>query len=367
MVELLNKGFDFKNNENYAILKYNNFENKYLVDEIDDPKATGLIILHSDLTLNQIKNINNNISDFDVVHDLTDIPKHIKYLRIDSSPTKYIFPDTLEYIEMEITLSKPEDNISRIENSFLKTIKWPTALKALNILFQKYNIFDTLSNEEINEKCLKIPIPRNLEYLRVNYYIPNIHEFTNLKTYIIDSHDNEDWDYSVDSLPPTLEWLDIMPYHFNQPLDNLPANLKILKFGQNRIWNIVEGYTHRIDNLPIRLEVLYFPECITLDGTPNCIDIDNLPPNLKILYIPRYIPKNMDFNCLPDSIEIINWYNFIEHCEQITKYPANLKKINVFNGDYQKLQSLKKSLNIPYNIEINSNPNYNNYMQFLLN
>ena len=37
----------------------------------------------------------------------------------------------------------------------------------------------------------------------------------------------------------------------------------------------------------------------------------------------------MNYNCLPDSIEILDWPGFHNHYKNITRFPASLKKIKM--------------------------------------
>ncbi len=344
MVELFEKGFDFD--------KYENYNTSLFCDENDIDFTIKKILINEELNTKPGLDITYVVTDKLEVN-LTNLPSHIKYLRLHAEPVMVYFPDTLEYIELSLfKISEMDSDRQANYINLFKNIKWPSNLKSLRVNLLIYNSNYVIANEDINEGNMAMYIPYNLEYLRVNCYVSNIHKFTKLKTYIIDLHNNNECEYTLDSLPPSLEWLEIMPYNFNHPLNNLPANLKILKFGQFRLWNICEGYKHPINNLPIGLEVLYFPECTTVECTSLGVEMSNLPPNLKILFIPRYIPIDIDINSLPDSIEVLNWYNFIEHHERFTNYPKNLKKINVNKKDYEELISSTKYHILPFKIEV---------------
>lgn len=324
MVELLERGFAFEDDDNYLKINCSKEADK-LIDVAQFP-GIDIFFDHTNLT--------------DV---LPTIPSKFKYLQLHCESVHYpqiYFPDTLEYIQLDLDLSIPKHPLEGLE--IAQYIKWPIGLKALSIVFRKNKVYNEIENDEITRLCSSIPIPLDIEYLRVNYHVANMNDFTKLKTYIIDSFDNyleESADFPLDNLPQSLEWLDIMPYGFNQPLNNLPADLKVLKFGQNRIWNWVNGYSQPLDNLPVGLEVLYLPESVGLNGESLGVRIDNLPRGLKILFIPRYIDIEMDLNELPDTIEIINWCTFKDHYERMIKFPANLKKINVMKADAAELQA----------------------------
>jgi hypothetical protein len=341
---------DFLNNELYIyIINREKVDNNYykLDDKLDD--KPGLNICINDSNLN-----------------LPHIPEHIKYIKLSFEPIHYVdIPKLLSSSSLEfVNITMPLSGI--FNHNMLDYIKLSKSIKALDL-----NFFNDDPNADADEDAArdsnkkiqdavdlmikKSIIPRDIEYLEINFQLPNIEKYTNLKTLVISAFRNSEYNYSLDNLPESLEWLEIHPMGFNQPVNNLPANLKVLIFCQNRIWNYYYGYTHSLNNLPSSLEVLYFPECTNFDGTPvdKTYDeqsiLENLPPNLRILSIPKYMPDNINYNSLPDSIEIIFWDGFEECYRKISRFPTSLKKIQiVYDNDELK----KYFTNAPFIIEV---------------
>jgi len=341
MLNLYKSGFAFDSDDNYIPL-----------DDDDGAEQIEQIILTSKPGLDI--QLDSSILVIPI------IPSSIKYLRLDCSATYYknlILPSTLEYIHLHLSLQ------DIFKNDILDYIKLPTTLKSLSIILDDDMPQDTIMDYDedpiadavsklINN--LNFKIPKTIEYLKVNFQLPNIEEYTNLKILILDGFQNTEFNYPLDNLPASLEWLAIHSLQFNQPLANLPPNLKVLIFGQNRIWNYYDGYHHSLDGLPPSLEVLHFPECMSLDGKQYLANLMNLPPSLKILGIPRVMPDDMNYDCLPDTIEIIEWLEFRQCYTQVSRFPANLKKIRCHfdsNNDDEKEKIITHFENMPFIIE----------------
>jgi len=319
MLELYQTGFPFDDDDKYILLDGDINNLQQLQDNnIQENSKIGL-------------DIHLDSSELDKI---LVIPQHIKYLRFQCHELHYdnlILPDTLEYIKLDISL------YSFIKNFKEKQIKLPKSLKSLTLIIDNPDASIRKSINEVIEHIYSTQkdIITNLEYLRINFHISEIHKFTNLKVLFLDGFQNTEWNEPLDTLPPYLEWLEIHSLQFNHPLNNLPAGLKVLIFGQNRIWNYYDGYQHPLDNISPSLEVLHFPECCSIEGSSYLAasSFENLPPSLKILRIPKIIPDETNFNCLPDSIETLEWYEFRKHYKQISKFPANLKKIIAYLDD----------------------------------
>lgn len=367
-MELYLNGFDFDKCENYEHIYLKDFalyEKKHSEQMLkSDPESKhkfksgldfGCFILEEDSNINQ-----NEIISSRVVPDIK-IPRHIKYLRLDLDASKYKYfqiPEHIEYIELPIDFKDIDIN------DVLEEIIFSPNLKSIKFNFN-FNIdyLNDLNNLEIdkiqkhNDILIKIydklreqSLINNLEYLAINIPPPNyINEFKNLKTLILNfdtnNRDYEDFNEPLDNLPPTLEWLEINSTSFYQPLKNLPPNLKVLLFGQCYIIQYKDGYQHSLEFLPSSLEVLWFPENIPMSpydskylNTLYLADLQHLPPKLKILYIPQCINENMNFDNMPDSIEILVWDEFRTYYKnnKITRFPANLKKIKIYNRWYLK-------------------------------
>lgn len=346
MLELYKSGFAFDSDDKYILL-----DNENCNKDIDLQQ--------------QLLQKDNGKIGLDIHIDETELdrklifPYNIKYLRFQCHSLHYdnlILPDTLEYIHLDISL------YSFITNFKYKNLKLPKSLKHLSLIIDCQRFPKELLNmqvssisKSINDLMKHIYNTQgeniiNIEYLKVNFHLPNIEEFTNLKILILDGFHN----YPLDNLPASLEWLEIHSLQFNQHLANLPPGLKVLIFGQNRILNYYDGYHHSLDGLPPSLEVLHFLECMSLDGKQYLANLMNLPPSLKILGIPRVMPDDMNYDCLPDTIEIIEWLEFRRCYTQVSRFPANLKKIRCHfdsNNDDEKEKIITHFENMPFTIE----------------
>jgi hypothetical protein len=356
MERYLGGDFEFNNYNNTLIYLdiYNEHIESYQTENIIDTlkpdiknklnDVKGLLIYLDDPEITE-ESLNH------LLHPKIIIPEHIKYLKLDCPPRYYsnlCLHSNLEYLELYITTSMIFEDI-------LEYIKIPISVKLLTILLSNDlvdNIDDTIpfhpspqirnvkiSTDEKNlmvalEKLNKF-IPKNVEYLEINFHISNYENYKSLKTLIIRSEPRDFYPefQPIDNLPESLEWLDIHHPDFNHPLNNLPSNLKFLRVGQGRISTFTRCYNYNLDMLPISLEVLFFPDnekhYSYVDGYNYDYSLDNLPPNLKILNIPEYIHEGTNFNNLPDSIEILEWTEFDKYHKYITRFPKNLKEIQV--------------------------------------
>ncbi len=328
---------------------YKRFNNEFLIisDEIDLEDNNPCL--------------NINFDDSNLNDKLPHIPEHIKYIQLSCEPIHYVdIPKLLSSSSLEcVTITMPLSGI--FNHNMLDYIKLSKSIRALKLVIDNdiKQTADKQVQDAIDLIIKKSIIPLDIEYLSINFHLSNINEYTNLKTFVIIGEiQNEDYNYSLDNLPESLEWLEIHPIGFNQPVNNLPVNLKVLIFGQNRVWNYYNGYQHSIDNLPHSLEVLYLPEFLMLDddniqinqsNQSNQSILENLPPNLRILSIPQYMPDNINYNSLPDSIEIIYWFNFPDCYKEISRFPASLKKIQI---KYDNDEIKQYFTNAPFVIEV---------------
>jgi len=255
---------------------------------------------------------------------------------------KYLFPfekcEELEeigtqYFELTISVGKFLTN-----KSYFSSIIIPTDIKycVLDIIFDahKYdlpNAYDSITGrgefeilEKINTELDAILPHTQIEYLYCGFQLKNIATYTNLKTLIIEHCDVY---YPLDDLPASLIRLEIYVSEFSRKLDNLPYNLKILKIDTGGIGDYCSGYPHSLNNLPQGLEILYFPDTISVGGENYPANFDNLPSSLKYLYIPPDLATNTNFYAIPDSVEIIEFHHYPAYVEKINKYPLSLKKI----------------------------------------
>jgi hypothetical protein len=354
------KGFDFDNEDNYVILDDGSdlLSLEKLLIEYQENTKLGIIIrgyadldnaygygVTEDVNLAKvIPRLPNNLKFLSLQCSLIGLsPNTTLYSSIPSIPTISILalPNSLEYLELEISLH------DIYYTDCLDYLFIPKSVKSISVICKS----DIHNTNEINfiNRCHKpqcsvyhdkntaqnsidkiiAKLPYHLEYIKCNFFIPNIDKFKNLKTFIISGDwDNERFNEPLNNLPSSLEWLSIYPYGFNQSLNNLPFNLKILVFCENRIWNYNHGYEHGLSNLPIGLEVLCLPENIRYDGTMTNDDVtlNNLPINLRYLSIPEHyeIPGNKICE-LPDSIEIIKWNSFLS----VIKFDSSKRLLDI--------------------------------------
>lgn len=290
---------------------------------------------------------------------------------------KYLFPERNEYLDKYLfPFEKGEEleltgtyffelyisvNKFIADESYIYKIKIPPNIKycILNIDFCENTTSTTnlTSNKKlkiINKINTIIPniLPiTQIEYLYCNeLFIKKISKYTNLKTLILDSsHFPCDLEkkpkFTLDMLPSSLIRLEINVMFFSCTLDNLPPNLKVLKINTEPIDkysydDCCFGYPHSLDNLPSGLEILYFPTTSswTDDMDPEYDNnyqgnLDYLPSGLKYLCLQKEFSNSIDFNAIPDSVEVIeisNVFNINDISNifiKMTKYPASLKKI----------------------------------------
>ena len=334
--------------EEYRKRFNNNFLNNELYIRVDNGEEIDNKYDKLDNKLDNKPGLHIWFNDSNLDDKLPHIREHIKYIQLSCEPIHYVdIPKLLSSSSLEfVKITMPLSGI--FNHNMLDYIKLSKSIKALDL-----NFFNDDPNADADEDAArdsnkkiqdavdlmikKSIIPRDIEYLEINFQLPNIEKYTNLKTLVISAFQNTEYNYSLDNLPVSLEWLEIYPMGFYQPVNNLPANLKVLIFGQNRIQNYYNGYHHSVDNLPPSLEVLYLPEFLIwdenkVDETYNLSNhsiLENLPPNLRILSIPEYMPDNINYNSLPDSIEIIFWYWFEKCYRKISRFPTSLKKIQI--------------------------------------
>ena len=204
-----------------------------------------------------------------------DIPEYIEYIKILEYNLNYTYkiPNNIKYLYISISIN---DIIENKEPLLILNLLTST-LQGVTIQITNDN--DNTVKSEIKNTIFKIiiqSIPKNIEYLETNFPIYNIHEFDRLRTFIY----NGDYTIDVNNLPLSLERLEIESSGFESPLNNLPISLKVLSIDTGGIDVYYDGYKHTLDNLPPNLEVLFFPETITMNMTDLPANLNNLPNNL---------------------------------------------------------------------------------------
>ena len=205
---------------------------------------------------------------------------------------KYLFPFEKEELEnigtqyFELIISTKK---LLTDKSYMSSIAIPADIKYCALDF-KYDVDDEVTSEgafEILEKMnteLDAILPHTqIEYLYCGFQLKNIAAYINLKTLILE---NCDIYYPLNDLPASLIRLEIFVLEFSRELDNLPPNLKVLRIDTGGIGDYCSGYPHPLNNLPQGLEILYFPDTISVEGEDYPANFANLPSSLKYIYLP---------------------------------------------------------------------------------
>ena len=262
-----------------------------------------------------------------------------KYQIVDyNSQTQNIDFDstnTVEFLQLNLSM------LDIHKNGF--EFKFPETLIGLNIKIN-CDFYKVVNEQFVTEvvgniiqiqkdicKCIFENIPKNIKYLEtIDIDIGKLGVFHNLKTLIIDGIDpdfNNNYEF-LDNLPNSLERLEIIISEFNHTLDNLPSNLKVLVIDTGSTGDYCNGYPQELNYLPAGLEVLYFPETISVSGDDYPANLNNLPSQLKYLRLyGATLSKNIEFNNLPDSLKVIEFHNYFANVGKIQRYPTNLKMI----------------------------------------
>ena len=253
-----------------------------------------------------------------------------------------------QYFELIISVGKYLTN-----KSYISSIAIPVDIKycVLDVKFdaETYNIhnaYDVVSGngefeilEKINAELDAILPHTQIEYLYCGFQIKNISAYTNLKTLILDEGDMY---YPLYNLPASLIRFEIYVSEFSLELDNLPPNLKVLRINTGGTSNYCSGYPHPLNNLPHGLEILYFPETISMVSEDYPANFDNLPSGLKYLYLPSSLAKSTNFDTIPESVEVIKFHHYMKFVEEINKYPLSLTKI--YTNILKDIDALKDCL-----------------------
>jgi hypothetical protein len=166
-------------------------------------------------------------------------------------------------------------------------------------------------------------LPPNIKIIRFGHYFNQ--SVNNLPHMLIRLTFGSNFSKSVDNLPSTLIQLTFGCY-FNQPVDNLPSTMTHLTFG--------EYFNQPVNNLPYLLTHLTFGENFNQS-------LNYLPINLTHLLLSNkrhtYLLTpifNHDLNFLPETIEYIRLP--IYYALTIDKFPSNLKTIECSKYRYKK-------------------------------
>lgn len=263
----------------------------------------------------------------------------------DLSYNLYNEPDEIYKIQY-ITDNDITNNFQKPKN-FLYSLKKNKTIKLINIFISTKN------------KDILLNLPYNLESLILKRYYNNlVPERCELK-YLPKTLKYLELDFNVliDNLPNKLEELKL-GYHFNQPINNLPPNLKKLTF------DFGSSFIQNLDNLPTNLECLdlgddndfnnnldHLPQTLTILKTGSKFNqkLDYLPINLKVLEVGRSF--NQILNNLPKKLEILIIYGidgeYGIYNQPIYNLPENLKELIIESSNFNQPIN-----NLPLNLEI---------------
>ena len=227
---------------------------------------------NEDINAQLLKDYQRLIINCVLNNDLYSIPDNIIsiYIVYIQNVEIIFLPNKLEHLEIN-------------SKNFYKINYFPETLKSLSLI--------------TNDDSYRINmLPNFIEELRtnINFSCKELNYFKFLKHLTIS---NIIFNKELDCLPNSLECLEIYSHCFNQPLNNLPMNLKNLSILLNRKGR----YTQTLDNLPIHLKIL------KIDGYCAVDNLDNLPNELEYLYISYGATFNISLNNLPNSLVTIEF------------------------------------------------------------
>lgn len=254
--------------------------------------------------------------------NLNNLPKKLKILHLPLQVNnKNIFYDNLQNITFEL-----EELKISLESLFLK--KNMNALQKLKKLILDNIDINYISNLKINKKSsfdMKL-IPNSVEELELGDKFNQIIDYlpSNLKVLNIGSLFNYKIDHKI--LPDTVEKI-FFGYCYNRSLFEYPSNLKTLKFGRNFSCNLI--------NLPNKLVSLEMGEKFNAKL--------KLPQSLEILNFSEYGEFSYDLE-LPDSIKIIKLPR--EYNNKLANIPKSLKLIKLSKSN-EKIVDLLMESNYP--------------------
>ncbi len=279
---------------------------------------------------NKIKLKNNGLVG---IIDLKNIKNCKKLICSNNQITKLInIPDEIEYLDCS------NNQITSLD--FL-----PKKLQYLDCSHNKIKILSLKHNINIEKNHTSLILYGHWSYLKhVNCSYNNIEEITefyyNLDYFNCKKNPIKKMFYPFDikplKYPSSLEEI-TFGYNFNQPLDNLPKNIKKIIFHERD-----EGSSHphyysnfnqSIDNLPEGLTYLKLESCFNNS-------VDKLPSTLKYLELGYNFNKTID--SLPSDLEELvissKMFNY-----PVNNLPTGLKKLTLgftFNQEVEFLPGL---------------------------
>lgn len=255
--------------------------------------------------------------------------------------TKYIINANCVYMKAE--LSETSFKVlrdSELENKIINTIREHYKQTCMDVII---HMSEELSNDDIvktlakyqENVCVRFD---NRLYDRSKFQI-NLLNVQNIFKIIFPSNYNE-----LFILNSNVQEIHL-GYYFNKEINNLPSNLKILKFDPD------SHFDKQINNLPNGLKILHLSADFSrdLDYLPNSLEelqfgnvkhllssnigLKNLPSGLKILRLSGNFSGNLDY--LPNSLEElqIGSMQFLSSFNLgLENLPSSIKKLSIFTS-----------------------------------
>jgi hypothetical protein len=299
----------------------NNYDDNIKVLNILNKNIRGILNLGRFDNLEELYCSNNKITE------IINIPKTLKYLNCENNKiTKlYNLPDNLTGINCK------KNQLNELYYPFnIKPNKWPSNLKHLIVNSYFDGLFDNLP-----KTLIYLEIPYNDTLNNKSFYIPNnIKNILHIKDFCLSSLQNfnciinhiifyEGENYNIDALnnlPNSIEYIDF-PCIYPFMLDNLPNSIKSINiYGLDKqTYNCVsydDFFDNPINNLPKNLKELKIES-----GRFNQT-LDNLPDNLETLEISGHYDSN-ELSCCTE------YYYYSKFSQPINKLPKKLKKLTL--------------------------------------
>ena len=247
----------------------------------------------------------------------------------DSNSDNEICDDEIKY-SIEINSNFKKNMVKNFSN--VKEIYYNIYNKDNNITdlseFVKLQSIHYMIDENF---VLNFKFPQNL--VKINFMKCNFNnELLNLPDNLKELYLGDKFDQLVNNLPSDLKILKFSNYSvFNQTLDNLPLGLNILFLGIN--------YNNKLDHLPENLKILKF-----FSQSKFNLPLDNLPNGLEELHLGNDYNNNLD--CLPKGLEYLYFYLDSHFNLPINNLPNNLKILHLGLNFSQSVDNLPDSLEV---------------------
>ncbi len=217
----------------------------------------------------------------------------------------------------------------------------------IDILIIKDSLFDE-PVYRIPERILSLKIysynfDQPIEDLPINLKILCLKHCSNAEyNFFGKSTDDSEWiDFNqpVDSLPDSLEELVIVSSIFDKPIDSLPSGLKKLYICSEGL----DKFNQSVDNLPSGLETL------VIQSQRFKQKLNNLPDSIKLIYIPFHTGHPDVLDNLPNSLDTLYygiWDGEVEFKKMysVDNLPSNIKYLHLGASFNNSIDNLPNSI-----------------------